>query len=77
LGHPFFDELRNINTRLPNGKNLPRLFNFNKTEMNIDSRFIKDKLIPHWYNKNKITSNNNKNKEFSVEDYENKSNDAN
>ena len=80
LGHPFFDELRNINTRLPNGKNLPRLFNFNKTEMNIDSRFIKDKLIPHWYNKNKITNNNNKNnknKEFSVEDYENKSNDAN
>ena len=42
--------------------------------MNIDSKFIKDKLIPAWYIKNKnSSSNNNKNKEFSVEDYDNKS----
>ena len=79
LGHPFFDELRDINTKLPNGKNLPKLFNFNKTEMNIDSKFIKDKLIPSWYNKNKNSTNNhiNKNKEFNIEDYENKNSDAN
>lgn len=26
--HPFFDELRDPNTRLPNGRPLPPLFNF-------------------------------------------------
>jgi len=26
--HPFFDELRDPNTRLPNGRALPPLFNF-------------------------------------------------
>ena len=30
LVHPFFDELRDPNTRLPNGKPLPPLFNFKK-----------------------------------------------
>ena len=29
LMHPFFDELRDPNTRLPNGRFLPPLFNFN------------------------------------------------
>lgn len=28
LGHSFFDELRDSNTRLPNGRFLPPLFNF-------------------------------------------------
>lgn len=28
LTHPFFDELRDPNTRLPNGRFLPPLFNF-------------------------------------------------
>ena len=28
LAHPFFDELREPNARLPNGKSLPNLFNF-------------------------------------------------
>lgn len=28
LVHPFFDELRDPNTRLPNGRFLPPLFNF-------------------------------------------------
>jgi hypothetical protein len=28
LVHPFFDELRDANTRLPNGRFLPPLFNF-------------------------------------------------
>lgn len=26
--HPFFDEIRNPETKLPNGKDLPPLFNF-------------------------------------------------
>jgi len=72
LGHPFFDELRDINTKLENGRNLPNLFNFNKTEINIDSKFVKERLIPKWYDKN----SNNK-KDFSVEDYDNQSNDTN
>ena len=49
LAHPFFDELRLKNTKLPNGKNLPDLFNFNEQEMGIDSAFINEKLIPQWY----------------------------
>ena len=64
MGHPFFDELRNKNTKLENGRNLPDLFNFNKTEMKIDPKYIKEKLIPDWYEKDK-----NKKKEYSVEDY--------
>jgi glycogen synthase kinase 3 beta len=78
LGHPFFDELRNKNTKLENGRNLPDLFNFNKTEMKIDPKFIKEKLIPDWYEKNKNhgnQQNNNKHNEYSIEDYENQSND--
>ena len=54
LGHPFFDELRDKNTKLEKGKNLPNLFNFNKTEMKIDSKFIKERLIPDWMKKEKI-----------------------
>jgi hypothetical protein len=49
LGHPFFDELRNQNTKLENGKDLPELFNFNKVELGIDSKYIKEHLIPDWY----------------------------
>ena len=71
LGHPFFDELRDKNTKLENGKNLPDLFNFNKTEMKIAPKFIKEKLIPDWY------QNNNANKEISIEDYDNQSNTSN
>lgn len=31
--HPFFDELRDPATRLPNGRDLPPLFNFTDTEL--------------------------------------------
>jgi glycogen synthase kinase 3 beta len=31
--HPFFDELRQEGTRLPNGNDLPDLFNFSKEEL--------------------------------------------
>jgi glycogen synthase kinase 3 beta len=75
LGHSFFDELRDINTKLENGKKLPNLFNFNKTEMKIDPKYIKDKLIPNWYDKNK--NNNANNKDYSLEDFDNQSNDTN
>jgi serine/threonine protein kinase len=34
--HPFFDELRNPNTRLPNGKPLPPIFDFTKEELSIE-----------------------------------------
>lgn len=33
LVHPFFDELRDPNTRLPNGRFLPPLFNFKAHEL--------------------------------------------
>ncbi|KAF1892069.1 hypothetical protein Lal_00036423 [Lupinus albus] len=33
LVHPFFDELRDPNTRLPNGRFLPPLFNFKASEL--------------------------------------------
>jgi len=33
LLHPFFDELRDKNTRLPNGNALPELFDFTKEEV--------------------------------------------
>lgn len=36
--HPFFDELRETNARLPNGRPLPPLFNF-KQEVRILSSF--------------------------------------
>ena len=32
--HPFFDELRNEHTRLPNGNELPPLFDFTEHELN-------------------------------------------
>ena len=49
LNHPFFDELRNKETALENGNPLPNLFNFNETEMKIDQKFIREHLIPDWY----------------------------
>jgi glycogen synthase kinase 3 beta len=36
--HPFFDELRNPETRLPNGKELPKLFDF--TAQGLDLIFL-------------------------------------
>jgi serine/threonine protein kinase len=46
LLHPFFDELRNENTVLPNGNPLPKeLFMFSNEEYEFDSETI-EKLIP-------------------------------
>eukprot|EP00160_Parvularia_atlantis_P014123 Unigene3327_Nuclearia_a/m.10207 Unigene3327_Nuclearia_a/g.10207 ORF Unigene3327_Nuclearia_a/g.10207 Unigene3327_Nuclearia_a/m.10207 type:complete len:406 (-) Unigene3327_Nuclearia_a:220-1437(-) len=35
LAHPFFDELRDLNTRLPTGQPLPPLFNFTEQELSL------------------------------------------
>eukprot|EP00759_Apiculatamorpha_spiralis_P005992 PhF_6_TR13537/c0_g1_i1/m.21637/K03083/GSK3B; glycogen synthase kinase 3 beta len=49
MAHPFFDELRNEETRLPNGKALPPLFNFSQDEMAaIATAGLKEKIIPAW-----------------------------
>lgn len=44
--HPFFDELRDPNTRLPNGRALPPLFNFKPQELKGASLELLSKLIP-------------------------------
>ncbi|PIA60869.1 hypothetical protein AQUCO_00300407v1 [Aquilegia coerulea] len=46
LIHPFFDELRDPNTRLPNGRFLPPLFNFKPHELKGVPVEILGKLIP-------------------------------
>jgi glycogen synthase kinase 3 beta len=49
LLHPFFDELRDPNTRLPNGEKLPSdLFVFTNEEIKTDLQTV-EKLIPNWY----------------------------
>lgn len=44
--HPFFDELRDPNTRLPNGRSLPPLFNFKPQELKGAAPELLRKLIP-------------------------------
>ncbi|KAH1190345.1 Glycogen synthase kinase-3 MsK-1 [Glycine max] len=46
LTHPFFDELRDPNTRLPNGRFLPPLFNFKSHELKGVPSEILVKLVP-------------------------------
>jgi len=49
LGHKFFDELRDKDTRLPNGEKLPReLFEFTVEEYNSDPKMC-EKLVPSWF----------------------------
>lgn len=44
--HPFFDELRDPNTRLPNGRPLPPLLNF-KPQGNVQLYTQKTAILPH------------------------------
>ncbi|OAY64371.1 shaggy-related protein kinase NtK-1-like [Ananas comosus] len=44
--HPFFDELRDPSTRLPNGRPLPPLFNFTSEELEGTSPELIQRLIP-------------------------------
>eukprot|EP00743_Colponemidia_sp_Colp-15_P001062 GILK01001172.1.p1 GENE.GILK01001172.1~~GILK01001172.1.p1 ORF type:complete len:428 (-),score=45.62 GILK01001172.1:267-1550(-) len=46
--HPFFDEIRDPNCRLPNGKPLPPLFNFTQEELDVAPE-IAHLLVPQWY----------------------------
>ncbi|KAM7275799.1 hypothetical protein ACFE04_017665 [Oxalis oulophora] len=46
LAHPFFDELCDANTRLPNGRFLPPLFNFKAHELKGVPAEVLVKLIP-------------------------------
>ncbi|KAJ7545336.1 hypothetical protein O6H91_09G115800 [Diphasiastrum complanatum] len=46
LVHPFFDELRDPNVRLPNGRPLPALFNFKPLELKGASPELLRRLIP-------------------------------
>ena len=49
LQHPFFDELRDQSTRLPNGDPLPPLFNWNEVEIKAHPDLIRA-LTPSWLN---------------------------
>ncbi len=49
--HPFFDELRDKATKLPNGNPLPELFDFTKEEISSTSPDVIEQLIPGWYKK--------------------------
>ena len=44
--HPFFDELRNPDTRLPNGRPLPVLFDWSPQELQHVSQSTLKKLVP-------------------------------
>ncbi|CAD5315778.1 unnamed protein product [Arabidopsis thaliana] len=44
--HPFFDELRDPNARLPNGRPLPPLFNFKPQELSGIPPETVDRLVP-------------------------------
>ncbi|XP_034559985.1 glycogen synthase kinase-3 beta-like isoform X2 [Notolabrus celidotus] len=45
--HAFFDELRQPNTRLPSGRDLPMLFNFSPTELSIQPQLNSTLIPPH------------------------------
>ncbi|KAI4365722.1 hypothetical protein MLD38_021686 [Melastoma candidum] len=46
LAHPFFDELRDPNAKLPNGRPFPPLFNFKSQELRAVAPELLPKLIP-------------------------------
>lgn len=45
--HNFFDELRVEGTRMPNGRDFPRLFDFTKEELSIRPE-LNSQLVPDW-----------------------------
>ncbi|CAN1853246.1 Shaggy-related protein kinase epsilon [Linum perenne] len=46
LVHPFFDELRDANARLPSGRHLPPLFNFKPHELKGANMELVSRLVP-------------------------------
>ncbi|KAJ5071988.1 glycogen synthase kinase-3 alpha [Anaeramoeba ignava] len=57
--HPFFDELRDPNSKLPNGNTLPPLFDFSTEEIKNVPQSILEKLIPSKLQKNFILDSGN------------------
>ena len=49
LSHPYFDELRDQDLRLPNGNCIPDLFDFNQDEVKAIGKTLIQSLIPTWY----------------------------
>ncbi|KAG1518602.1 hypothetical protein G6F47_001062 [Rhizopus delemar] len=47
LSDPFFDELREPNKKMLNGKDLPNLFNFTRHELSIQPALIRKIVPPH------------------------------
>mmetsp|Transcript_14979 Transcript_14979/g.25585 ORF Transcript_14979/g.25585 Transcript_14979/m.25585 type:complete len:365 (-) Transcript_14979:734-1828(-) len=47
LCHPFFDEIRDPNTKLPSMKPMPPLWNFTQYELNVASEYNRKFLPPH------------------------------
>ena len=45
--HSFFDELRESGTKLPNGRDLPQLFNFTEQELRIQPSLNSQLIPPH------------------------------
>ncbi|CDW90288.1 glycogen synthase kinase-3 beta [Stylonychia lemnae] len=48
LAHPFFDELRDFQMRLPQGGKLPDIFDLTTEEIQSTDRSVLDKIIPIW-----------------------------
>jgi glycogen synthase kinase 3 beta len=48
LAHPFFDELREFETRLGDGSRLPEIFTLTEEEMKVAGLETLGKIIPHW-----------------------------
>ena len=49
LKHSFFEDLRDKNTKLPNGAEMPDLFNFTREEISTTDEETIKKLTPDWY----------------------------
>ena len=49
LLHPFFDQLRDQNCKLPNGDPLPQLFNFSTEEIHFVGPELIERLTPSWH----------------------------
>eukprot|EP00339_Tiarina_fusa_P004438 CAMPEP_0117002128 /NCGR_PEP_ID=MMETSP0472-20121206/3903_1 /TAXON_ID=693140 ORGANISM="Tiarina fusus, Strain LIS" /NCGR_SAMPLE_ID=MMETSP0472 /ASSEMBLY_ACC=CAM_ASM_000603 /LENGTH=112 /DNA_ID=CAMNT_0004702377 /DNA_START=812 /DNA_END=1150 /DNA_ORIENTATION=+ len=50
--HPFFDSLREEGAKLPNGDDLPPLFNFSVEELNAAPPSARSKLVPARFRNN-------------------------
>jgi len=45
--HPLFDELRQEGIRMPNGKDMPRLFDFTREELSVRPDLMRTLVPPH------------------------------